>query len=403
MPAQVTPQQIARKFPKANLSALPTSDPGSGKPWRHGSGSIIVGAFTGGGNYLPLDGSAPMAGDLDMDGFNILQVQSLQAGGISVGGESVATTAYVDDNLNAGLQSLNAGNLASGTVPEARLSANVARRDQANTFVGTVTVGGSSAVNLDIKNASNSTYALFNGTNRAFWAGGDAFAVLTADGTTRLYNNGVLGWNNAAVASSGTIDVSLRRNATGPALEARAAGGLKACSTDGSASAPVSCSLVDIVWNGTNGTFLKYTDSARIFSSASSNTISIGATPVTFNVSAGTVGPTKVLLQSTASTTLSNTNVVLRPSSGVLEVMNAAESANAAVACSNLTASGYIDGALRPYTVAGLPLASASDGKECRVTDSTLAMTSANYGSTPSGGGSNKVRLFSNGTSWLLA
>ena len=46
---------------------------------------------------------------------------------------------------------------------------------------------------------------------------------------------------------------------------------------------------------------------------------------------------------------------------------------------------------------------SASDGKEYRVTDSTLAMTSANYGSTPSGGGGNKVRLFSNGTAWLLA
>ena len=68
-----------------------------------------------------------------------------------------------------------------------------------------------------------------------------------------------------------------------------------------------------------------------------------------------------------------------------------------------LVVTGWLDGAHRPYTVAGLPLASASDGKTVRVTDSSLAMTSANYGSTPSGGGSNKARLFSDGANWLLA
>lgn len=68
-----------------------------------------------------------------------------------------------------------------------------------------------------------------------------------------------------------------------------------------------------------------------------------------------------------------------------------------------LVVTGWLDGPHRPYTVAGLPLASASDGKTVRVTDSSLAMTSANYGSTPSGGGSNKVRLFSDGANWVLA
>lgn len=269
-------------------------------------------------------------------------------------------------------------------------------------FVGGVAVGGGGGGGDAL---TTNPLSQFAATTSAQLAGvisdetGSGALVFATSPTLTTPTLGVASCTSLAVGAN----VTIVRNATGPTLETRAAGGLKVCNANGSASAPVSCSLVDIVWNGTNGTFLKYTDNSRIFSSASSNTISIGSTPVTFNVSAGTVGPTKVLLQSTASTTLSNTNVVLRPNSGVLEVMNAAESANAAVACSNLTASGYIDAALRPFTVAGLPLASASDGKEYRVTDSTLAMTSANYGSTPSGGGSNKVRLFSNGTAWLLA
>jgi hypothetical protein len=69
----------------------------------------------------------------------------------------------------------------------------------------------------------------------------------------------------------------------------------------------------------------------------------------------------------------------------------------------SITAGTWIDAKHRPYTFAGLPLASAAQDKTFVCTDSTLAMTSANYGSTPSGGGSNRVRVFSNGTAYLLA
>lgn len=68
----------------------------------------------------------------------------------------------------------------------------------------------------------------------------------------------------------------------------------------------------------------------------------------------------------------------------------------------NLTASGWIDGAHRPFTFAGLPLASASTNKTFVCTDSTLAMSGANYGTTPAGGGSNRVKVFSNGTNWVI-
>lgn len=74
-------------------------------------------------------------------------------------------------------------------------------------------VGGTGNVNFT--NTTGTVYANWDATSRVFYAGGDAFAVLTGDGTTRLYNNGKLVWNNGATASSGTPDIGLARNAAG--------------------------------------------------------------------------------------------------------------------------------------------------------------------------------------------
>lgn len=54
------------------------------------------------------------------------------------------------------------------------------------------------------------------------------------------------------------------------------------------------------------------------------------------------------------------------------------------------------------YTVATLPSASGNDRATAVVTDSTVAMA-GNYGATVAGGGANKVKVFSNGTNWLIA
>lgn len=54
------------------------------------------------------------------------------------------------------------------------------------------------------------------------------------------------------------------------------------------------------------------------------------------------------------------------------------------------------------YTVATLPSAYGNDRAIAVVTDSSVAM-SGNYGATVSGGGGNKVKVFSNGTNWLIA
>jgi hypothetical protein len=42
----LTAKQLAEKFPLANLSALPTSNPGGGKPWLSG-GAVVVGNYAG--------------------------------------------------------------------------------------------------------------------------------------------------------------------------------------------------------------------------------------------------------------------------------------------------------------------------------------------------------------------
>jgi len=55
-------------------------------------------------------------------------------------------------------------------------------------------------------------------------------------------------------------------------------------------------------------------------------------------------------------------------------------------------------GKLGDYTVATLPSASANTGYECNVTDSSVTT----FGSTVAGGGSNNVKVRSNGTNWTV-
>jgi hypothetical protein len=59
---------------------------------------------------------------------------------------------------------------------------------------------------------------------------------------------------------------------------------------------------------------------------------------------------------------------------------------------------------LPSFTVSGLPSAAATGaGSMAWVTDSTLAFTAANFGTTAAGGGTNGSRVISNGTNWIIA
>jgi hypothetical protein len=62
----------------------------------------------------------------------------------------------------------------------------------------------------------------------------------------------------------------------------------------------------------------------------------------------------------------------------------------------DLTASGLIRSAV--FTVGTLPSAAANAGKEAQVTDSSVIT----YRSIVAGGGANRVKVFSNGTDWLV-
>lgn len=66
----------------------------------------------------------------------------------------------------------------------------------------------------------------------------------------------------------------------------------------------------------------------------------------------------------------------------------------------HLTATGLVT--LGVYTVATLPSAASNTGALARVSDSSVA-ASGNYGATVAGGGANRVKVFSNGTNWVIA
>lgn len=83
-----------------------------------------------------------------------------------------------------------------------------------------------------------------------------------------------------------------------------------------------------------------------------------------------------------------------RSSAGVVDVDNGTAGQFRDLRLRNLTASGLIT--LGTYTVATLPSASANAGAIAQVTDSSVTTN----GSAVAGGGSNRVMVFSTGTTW---
>jgi hypothetical protein len=64
----------------------------------------------------------------------------------------------------------------------------------------------------------------------------------------------------------------------------------------------------------------------------------------------------------------------------------------------SLAATKITGGKLGDFTVATLPSAATYAGHECNVTDSSVTT----FGSTVAGGGSSRVKLYSNGTNWTV-
>jgi hypothetical protein len=174
-----------------------------------------------------------------------------------------ATTAYVDDEVSANGVSLqafasNASNLSNGTVSDDRLSANVPLKNASNTYTGstqTFGVAGTSngqivvgaAVSISAKiTIGGSSNLVLSGANNGLGATWQIITDTTGSNgpaVIRLGSTGSFGIGNSA-SNVGTVDTSWVRNATGPAFETRAAGGLKVCNTDGSATEKVVCSEI---------------------------------------------------------------------------------------------------------------------------------------------------------------
>lgn len=155
--------------------------------------------------YLPLAGGT-MAGDLDLDGYRLLNALSINA--VAVDAESIdATTSLTLDSLPVATQAYasNASNLASGTVPDARLSANVPRLNAAsNAFTGNATFSGGVRIDANTMLDLRASGGVQFGTISAQYN----HVRLTASSTgyaLQLYGNG-----NGIRIGDGTYTVDLK-------------------------------------------------------------------------------------------------------------------------------------------------------------------------------------------------
>lgn len=381
-----------------------------------------------------------------VEGTGVSLVYNDSAGTLTISSDvdlsDYATTSYVDDELSAALGiaaafASDASNLTTGTVPDARLSSNVPRLNAAsNAFTGLIDTSRTDATTnrYQWRSDDGGQWAIATGGV----AGASGFRIVrpgVADMAMFIANSGMTIYGSVT-SSTGVINVGtgvqIVRNATGPTFETRAAGGARICNADGSALAALACGAITCTSVTASGTITfgptaVVPGSGTSFSSTGYASLSFNAGGATFGSNfifnagtstgvmaaygqseilslfgiaragytvVGAVAGTGLLVGSVGPTRYHASSHVFR---------DATNSADGSIACGNLTASGFIDGALRPFTVAGLPLASANTRKEYWVTDSTLAMTSANYGSTVSGGGANGARVISNGTNWIIA
>lgn len=90
---------------------------------------------------------------------------------------------------------------------------------------------------------------------------------------------------------------------------------------------------------------------------------------------------------------------IARNAEGTLEINNGTAGQYRDLIARSSTFSGLV--ACGTYTVATLPSASANAGKEAQVTDSSVA-SSGNFGATVTGGGAHRVKVFSDGTNWVI-
>ncbi len=202
MPAQITPEQIARKLTRADLSSLPTANPGGGKPWISG-GNIVVGANPTGPTHIHDDRY-----------YTKSEVMSLINGAVgSVDLSSRVPYTGAIGNVNLGLFNLLANKVfvggsagpqldnSGGTI---RVRANNGLADApfsagTGTFSGNVVVGTAGTADRSVTihgSLAASTVTLENlGVSGAYIGGsGVTKAALTFHGSSVYINTGTSGY-----------------------------------------------------------------------------------------------------------------------------------------------------------------------------------------------------------------
>lgn len=199
----LTAEQLSKTFPLANLSALPTSNPGGGKPWLRGDGAIGVGAYTPAGvtwndlaGLLPLDKlPAHTHGNLTSDG----KIGSTAGLPIVTGAGGVLTAGTLNGTGNVvGTTSptLVTPTLSGNILATANGTQNIGNTTNyfGTLHVGTIRTAGS--LNL---NTNGTGYGLIYSGNNGYWDT-DSFNVRSAGGVLRttIDTNGLTLHNTAA-------------------------------------------------------------------------------------------------------------------------------------------------------------------------------------------------------------
>jgi hypothetical protein len=226
--------------------------------------------------------------------------------------------------------------------------------------IGTVSASGiisTSATRVDVFES-----------NHGLWVSGGI--LLRFGGSGVLVHNGsglmvrptdFIGFSSTSTLSSPSVDVAMYRNSTGPSAEIRAAGGLIVNNAAGSANAALACGAI--------------TASGKISASGNGGDVIRWIRPGLCDFGLGDANGDSVRLYNNGAAT------------DLLRIHGTTRI---------ITAYGALN--VGTYTVATLPSAAANAGALAQVTDSSVTTN----GSTVAGSGSNRVPVFSDGTTWIV-